>query len=117
MEPGRNMTEPGRNVTEPGRNMTELNSVLQDGGRGSRTEDRTEPDFQIPGRRTEPSSDSVLQDGGRSWWKFRPPLPRKEYFLSFVLQDGGRNFETRSVLQDDARTAPSHPCFNRTLWN
>eukprot|EP00663_Eupelagonemidae_sp_cell21sb_P011016 gene11016-biopygen1101 len=58
LSPGRNMTEPGRNMTEPARTSAlEKNlikphiseygarSVLQDGGRRSRTEDRTEPEF------------------------------------------------------------------------
>ena len=37
-----------------------------DWAKDTRTEDRTELDFWIPRRRTEPSSNSVLQDGGRS---------------------------------------------------
>eukprot|EP00663_Eupelagonemidae_sp_cell21sb_P008902 gene8902-biopygen6067 len=92
-------TEPDSAVAGRGGNsgkLGSLKSVLQDGGRnsedGGRSTEGSVLNFCPPGRRTEiedgvrsgarfpepgtafiPSSDSVLQDGGRSAWKSRPP--------------------------------------------
>eukprot|EP00663_Eupelagonemidae_sp_cell21sb_P010297 gene10297-biopygen6808 len=106
-------TEDGAPRTEDGaRRAPSSNSVLQDGGRSSRTESGPEPDCQTRGRsplRPQTPS-SRTEDGARGRSPVRSPIPRSQDGVHSVLKlrPPGRRTERvstpSSVLQDGGRS-------------